>query len=279
MSYNFEENIKKLSYSNNIDDIPHEWLFLGDNSGEDRCICNRSIKNCYYFYNIITKKFITAGSSCQKKLKLSIKKPIDIETIIDFEKGDYKEIKDFVAYSNYTKTRIIRLFNNKLDKFKQFKTLFNFDDLDKLNKYINLLRYLSKKTGPEFTDIYNQFVNYKKTCIINTWKEVFIRWNKQEQIKKERIEMEKKRFEAEKKAREKHRREEQRIDEQRREEQRREEQIRKEEYDSRNNCKNIDININFIIRTWTNNQIENNKAKLELYEYNYIMNKRKEHYN
>ena len=205
MSYKFEENIKQLSYSNNIDDIPHEWLFLGYEQVKDRCICNRSIKNCYYFYNKITKKFITAGSSCQKKLKLDIKKPIDIETIIDSEKGDYKEIKDFVAYSNYTKTRIIRLFNNKLDKFKQFKTLFNFDDLDKLNKYINLLRYLSKKHGSEFTDIFNQFVNYKKICIINTWKEVIIRWNKQEKIKKERIEMEKKRFEAEKKAREEQR--------------------------------------------------------------------------
>ena len=208
MSYNFEENIKQLSHSNNIDDIRHEWLFLGYVQVKDRCICNRSIKNCYYFYNKITKKFITAGSSCQKKLKLDIKKPIDIATIIDSEKGDYKEIKDFVAYSNYTKARIIQFFNNKLDKFKQYKTLFDFYNFNKLNKYINLLRYLlekSEQSRKDFKYIYNQFVNYKKTCIINTWKEVFIRWNKQEKIKKERIEMEKKRFEAEKKAREEQR--------------------------------------------------------------------------
>ena len=122
---------------------------------------------------------------------------------------------------------------------------------------------MSKKHGSEFTDIYNQFVNYKKTCIINTWKEVIIRWNKQEKIKKERIEMEKKRFEAEKKAREEQRRKEIEIAEKMKIEKVKIEKRKKEIQ------KQIEIKQTFGI----------NKCLLSDEELKAIFNGRKEHYN
>ena len=71
--YRFEENIKKLSESQDIKEIPNEWVFIyrvSFETKEGHCICNNTIKHINYYFNESTFKAIQVGDGCKKKLSL-----------------------------------------------------------------------------------------------------------------------------------------------------------------------------------------------------------------
>ena len=75
VQYNFKTNLLKASSSRNYEEALKEWRRLYRESREVSnlpCICNHKIRHCTYMYNVITKFAIIVGSTCYKKLKLSI---------------------------------------------------------------------------------------------------------------------------------------------------------------------------------------------------------------
>ena len=58
VKYNFEENIIKLSESDDINDLPNEWEFIARFTHVEKvkiCICNCKIKNYSLFINVKIK--------------------------------------------------------------------------------------------------------------------------------------------------------------------------------------------------------------------------------
>jgi hypothetical protein len=107
MSYSFEDNLKKLSYS--PIDYKKEWSIeeIVSNDGrstENRCICNRHIKTEYICRNEINGNVIIMGSSCVKKIlgldedTGKAKEIAKKNNIRLFEKGLYIEISDLSQY-------------------------------------------------------------------------------------------------------------------------------------------------------------------------------------
>ena len=107
MSYSFEQNIKKLSYSPT--DYIKEWsqeevIINNKYTIENRCICNIKLKIAHLCRNEITGKVALLGSSCVQKilgLNKDKRKAIEIAKRNNerlFEKGIYIEITDFSKY-------------------------------------------------------------------------------------------------------------------------------------------------------------------------------------
>ena len=70
----WNENLKKVSESNDINEIPQEWIYMHKTERESRdghCICGRShIKHVHFFANIKNNNVIEIGGGCIKKLRL-----------------------------------------------------------------------------------------------------------------------------------------------------------------------------------------------------------------
>ena len=123
--YNFVNNALEKSKTNNIKNLPKEWIFICRFSYREKdgqCICCRKIKHCNMYYNKFTKNWIIVGDKCKNDLSLSKKKGYlsDIfRNIIRVKgvKGEYVEITDLNKYcENVKKIFIEKCFeNNKFD--------------------------------------------------------------------------------------------------------------------------------------------------------------------
>lgn len=113
--YNFDSNLLQLSMSEDIELAKREWIVIGKDKMPRKdgiCICQHTIKNIVYCYNINTKHYISVGLVCCKKFQLKLKKCgnkllIEVfnkifENGFDeiFEKGGYSKITDIFEYSD-----------------------------------------------------------------------------------------------------------------------------------------------------------------------------------
>jgi hypothetical protein len=113
--YNFDSNLLQLSMSEDIELAKREWIVIQKDKMPRKdgiCICQHTIKNIVYCYNINTKHYISVGLVCCKKFKLKLKKSGNklllevfnkiFENGFDeiFEKGEYSKITDIFEYSD-----------------------------------------------------------------------------------------------------------------------------------------------------------------------------------
>ena len=72
--HNFERNLLKASYANNLKDATKEWVEITTKQYESKetCICNHKIKTVVFMYNSLTHKTIMVGTACFKKFVLNV---------------------------------------------------------------------------------------------------------------------------------------------------------------------------------------------------------------
>lgn len=112
MSYNYEKNILELSETDDIKEVPKEWISLAPScrmEQKERCICNRGIIIVERFFNTKTKRVINVGTTCVKELRLNECKSINclIKSFIDGEPGEYQQILDLIRYSDDNLQKVI----------------------------------------------------------------------------------------------------------------------------------------------------------------------------
>jgi hypothetical protein len=112
MSYNYETNILELSETDDIKEVPKEWISLAPScrmEQKERCICNRGIIIVERFFNTKTKRVINVGTTCVKELRLNKCKSINsvIKSFIDGETGEYNQIIDLIKYSDDNLQKVI----------------------------------------------------------------------------------------------------------------------------------------------------------------------------
>ena len=122
--YNFDENILKLSKSNNLNEAKREWYVIlketrAYNETSLVCICQHKIRNIIYMYNKNTQKIIIVGTKCCKKFNLyqnKLNNDILEKILINiFTKGDYEKINNIIEYSDEIKNELIKYLRNKLN--------------------------------------------------------------------------------------------------------------------------------------------------------------------
>ena len=120
-NFKFEENIKNLSSSNDMNHIINEWNFLRKEENIiNRCICNHILKrNVYYYYNDKTYHFIAVGGECKKFFKKIDKNINNFNRLVDILlKGNniYIKIDNLIDYSINNILHLIKEIKNKLEK-------------------------------------------------------------------------------------------------------------------------------------------------------------------
>jgi len=158
-SYKFETNLLKVSKSKDIEEAKREWCEIYTEHREIKtglCICQHTLKNIKYMYNVSTKQTISVGTGCCQKFNL------DINTLTNdilkstlqklIEKGEYKIINDIFEY---TKDVQIQLINNI--KIKYEKCPFNYDSLTDLKK--NVKNLIDEYDLQYLQEVYNDIDN------------------------------------------------------------------------------------------------------------------------
>lgn len=137
--YKFNIHLLKLSKSEDLKIAKTEWREIYREKREEKtglCICQHSLKNIIYMYNIFTKHTISVGTSCCKKFKLQIIKINNILKNVISEmliKGEYKIINNILEYTNNIKTQLIKYIRN------QYENMRNLEQLKKFNNDIKIL--------------------------------------------------------------------------------------------------------------------------------------------
>ena len=74
--YAFNNNLLQLSMNEDIELAKKEWILIRKDKTPNKdgiCICQHTIKNIVYCYNIKTKRYISVGLVCCKKFQLKLK--------------------------------------------------------------------------------------------------------------------------------------------------------------------------------------------------------------
>ena len=128
--FNFDENILKLSSTNDINKIGDEWVIIDKQTlptQSGQCICQRKIKHIVYLYNAITKQCTLVGSKCLTKFGKRITRtgnPVLVDMFKQYNKdSSYELIDDIFAYSENIKQRLEEYIE------KQYKNKINLDEL------------------------------------------------------------------------------------------------------------------------------------------------------
>ena len=137
-SYNFEENILKLSETDDPEKLHEEWIHMSYNQHVDtpvRCICNRFIHDIHMFLNIKTKKMINVGTTCVKKLRLNKNNSVRhvFLKFINGSRGEYQDICDLIKYSNENWITFLESIKSKVHSVWD-----NLIGLTEINKIIKL---------------------------------------------------------------------------------------------------------------------------------------------
>ena len=137
--YKFNINLLELSKSKEIAIAKIEWREIYREKREEKtglCICQHTLKNIIYMYNIFTKHTISVGTTCCKKFKLQIIKINNIlEKVISkmLINGEYKIINNILEYTNNIKTQLIKYIRN------EYENMRNLEELKKFNNDIKIL--------------------------------------------------------------------------------------------------------------------------------------------
>lgn len=122
--YAFDSNLLKLSMNKEIELAKKEWIVIRKDKTPNKdgiCICQHTIKNIVYCYNINTKRYISVGLVCCKKFQLKLKKSGNkllikvFDEIFEkgfdeiFEKGGYSKITDIFEYSDKVECELKRM--------------------------------------------------------------------------------------------------------------------------------------------------------------------------
>jgi len=213
--YKFDANLLKLSRSKDIEIAKKEWREIFREEREERnglCICQHTLKNIIYMYNIFTKYTISVGTGCCKKFKLktvgidnNILKNVLSEMI---SAGEYKIIDDVLEYTCDIQTQMIKYI------MKEYKYFYCEELLTDVKMLIDNygLSYLQS--------VYDELISRREHERIEREKE-------REEREKEREEREKEREEREKEREERIRKIHERIESERKNKER--EKIKKEE--------------------------------------------------
>lgn len=137
--YKFNTHLLKLSKSKDLEIAKTEWREIYREKREEKtglCICQHTLKNIIYMYNINTKHTISVGTSCCKKFKLQIIKINNIlEKVISemLINGEYKIINNILEYTNNIKTQLIKHIRN------EYENMTNLENLKNLSSDIKIL--------------------------------------------------------------------------------------------------------------------------------------------
>ena len=162
--YKFNIHLLKLSKSKDLKIAKTEWREIYREKREEKtglCICQHTLKNIIYMYNIFTKHTISVGTSCCKKFKLQIIKINNILENVICEmliKGEYKIINNILEYTNNIKTQLIKYIRN------QYENMTNLEQLKKFNNDIKILinEYDLKYLDDIYEEIMGKIVNEEK---------------------------------------------------------------------------------------------------------------------
>lgn len=161
--YNFNENLKKVSSSNSLQEAKKEWVEVFNETRMNKdglCICQqKNIKFLKYFYNIKTKLTIIVGSKCCKNFASGVYKIKNkiLENILknNILKGEYQVIDNIVEYTNSVEEQLIEYF----EKYTLSKDM----DISTLKKVIEEIKILiDDYTLYYLNDIYSTLNNLIK---------------------------------------------------------------------------------------------------------------------
>jgi hypothetical protein len=197
-THKFDDNLLKLSKSKNLETAKKEWREIYREQREEKtglCICQHTLKNIIYMYNISTKYTISVGTRCCKKFKLQIIKLNNniLENVISkmLINGEYKIINNIIEYTNNIQTQLIKYIRN------EYENMTNLEKLKKLNNDIKILitEYDLKYLHDIYDEIMNKIINdeqldREKTEKIHI-KQIEFEKNRTERIKAKQIEFEK----------------------------------------------------------------------------------------
>lgn len=193
----FDKNILKLSKSQNLQIAKTEWREIYREQRMEKtglCICQHTLKNIIYMYNIFTNYTICVGTTCCKKFKLQMIKLDNniLENVIRemLIRGEYKIIDNILEYTKSIQSQLIKYIRNEYEN-----NITNLEILNKLHTDINIL--IKNYTLEYLRDIYDEI----------TAKIILEERNKFE-IKEKKEKEEQKRNEVEKIKREEQRRNE-----------------------------------------------------------------------
>ena len=137
-SYKFDENILKLSETNDLEKLHEEWIHISYNEDIDIpviCICQHVIYNTHIYLNIKNKNIINVGTTCVNKIRLKNCKKLRsvIMSFINGTRGHYQEICDLIKYSNENWITFLESIKSKVDSVWD-----NLIGLTEINKIIKL---------------------------------------------------------------------------------------------------------------------------------------------
>ena len=152
----FESNLLSVSASTNIIKAKTEWseIFTEKRAKRDGlCLCNHSLRNVIYLYNLKTNKTISVGVKCAETFNLIINNKLDdtIKRILKdaIEKRTKKDIIIVDIFCEDVKQELIKICNGWLIKYN--------DDIEQLCLIQIKIEYL----------INNQSVNYINDILID----------------------------------------------------------------------------------------------------------------
>ena len=184
-------NLLKLSHIQKIEEIKHEWIYIGYKTGDHEkevygkdnvCLCHRPIKHQHYYYNHITGNSICLGLKCRDYVDERNTIPqryrtrqyddiirvlrLVLSSSIMFDSINFKE------YLKRNHNEIILFFKREIDKLKDYDGYSNYWDylendwepimnVDKLLDYINeKIEILEYKEAQRIKEIIKARLNH-----------------------------------------------------------------------------------------------------------------------
>ena len=200
LKYKFDENLLKVSKSKDLETAKKEWREICTEKRDKKtglCICQHTLMNIIYIYNIYTKCTISIGTGCCKKFNLQ-RKGIDnniLKNVLSkmITKGEYKIIDNILQYTKNIQSELIAYITKEYQE--------NATDLEYLKSINDAIENLI--TAYDLKDlqaIYEKIINtILKEEQINAEKKRAEREQKRKELVKKRMEEEQKRKELEQK--------------------------------------------------------------------------------
>jgi hypothetical protein len=193
--HKFNINLLELSKSKDLQIAKTEWFEIWNEQRATKtgiCICQHTLKNIIYMYNIFTGHTIMVGSGCLKKfnLKKNILNNRILKNVLTntLQMGEYKIINNILEYTYDVLTQLI-----KHIRYEYENNLTNLEHLKELNDEIKHLIdvYYFKYLQTIYEEITNTIIN-QETLILERKEKEQVELERKE---KARIELEKKRIE------------------------------------------------------------------------------------
>lgn len=152
-AYKFEPNILKLSKTKEPRELHKEWRFTKSYKKTktelpSTCICQHDMRDVYYYFNTITQRVITVGSTCAKKLKQLIKgngSPKSVMEFANLEPGTYSEISNVDKYSDECRAEACALLRVEIGRSTEEQLRAFLCDPEQLINDAGLIAYAKER--------------------------------------------------------------------------------------------------------------------------------------